>query len=52
MTTDGEAPKKSLTDAIKKALSMLSFSADVFLGLFDDNAYVQQRQEETAIEVA
>ena len=52
MTTDGEAPKKSLTDAIKKALSMLGFSADVFLGLFDDDEYVQQRQEETAIEVA
>lgn len=51
-TTDGEAPKKSLTDAIKKALSMLGFSADVFLGMFDDNEYVQQRREETAIEVA
>ena len=52
MTTDGEAPKKSLTDAIKKALSMLGFSADVFLGLFDDDDYVKQRREETAIEVA
>lgn len=52
MTTDGEAPKKSLTDAIKKALSMLGFSADVFLGMFDDRDYVQQRQEEEAIEQA
>ncbi|OUM27999.1 hypothetical protein B8W70_15490 [Pseudomonas sp. 1239] len=51
-TTDGEAPKKSLTDAIKKALSMLGFSADVFLGMFDDTDYFKQRQEETAIEVA
>lgn len=51
-TTDGEAPKKSLTDAIKKSLSMLGFNADVFLGLFDDSDYFQQRQEETAIEVA
>lgn len=51
-TTDGEAPKKSLTDAIKKSLSMLGFSADVFLGLFDDRDYVQQRQEEEAIEQA
>jgi hypothetical protein len=49
MTTDGEAPKKSLTDAIKKALSMLGFSADVFLGLFDDEGYVQQLKEEEAI---
>ncbi|WP_046382666.1 hypothetical protein [Pseudomonas veronii] len=52
MTTDGEAPKKSLTDAIKKALSMLGFSADVFLGLFDDQDYVQQLQAEQAIEQA
>jgi hypothetical protein len=52
MTTDGEAPKKSLTDAIKKALSMLGFSADVFLGLFDDQAYVNQLKEEQAIEQA
>ncbi|NWC11909.1 hypothetical protein HX776_24285 [Pseudomonas agarici] len=51
-TTDGEAPKKSLTDAIKKSLSMLGFSADVFLGMFDDRDYVQQRQEEEAIEQA
>lgn len=52
MTTDGEAPKKSLTDAIKKALSMLGFSADVFLGMFDDRDYVQQLQEEQAMEQA
>jgi hypothetical protein len=52
MTTDGEAPKKSLTDAIKKALSMLGFSADVFLGLFDDQTYVDQLKEEQAIEQA
>lgn len=51
-TTDGEAPKNSLTDAIKKSLSMLGFSADVFLGMFDDRDYVQQRQEEEAIELA
>lgn len=51
-TTDGEAPKKSLTDAIKKALSMLGFSADVFLGMFDDQNYVQQLQAEQAIEHA
>lgn len=51
-TTDGEAPKKSLTDAIKKSLSMLGFSADVFLGMFDDRDYVQQLQAEQAIEQA
>lgn len=51
-TTDGEAPKKSLTDAIKKSLSMLGFSADVFLGMFDDQTYVEQLKEEQAIEQA
>lgn len=44
--TDEEAPKKSLTDAITKALSMLGFSADVFLGLYDDNKYVSDRKHE------
>ena len=38
--TDEEAPKKSLTDAITKGLAMLGFSADVFLGMYDDNKYV------------
>jgi hypothetical protein len=51
-TTDGEAPKKSLTDAIKKSLSMLGFSADVFMGLFDDAEYVDQRKDEELIEQA
>lgn len=52
MLTDGEAPKKSLTDAIKKALSSLGFSADVFLGLFDDKDYVNALADEQAIEQA
>ena len=51
-TTDGEAPKKSLTDAIKKALSMLGFNADVFLGMFEDHDYKAERQEEAALEQA
>lgn len=52
VTTDTEAPKKSLTDAIKKALAMLGFSADIFLGLYDDSDYVRQREEEEQIERA
>lgn len=39
ITCDGEAQKKSLTDAIKKALSLLGFSADVWLGLYDQAEY-------------
>lgn len=44
--TDEEAPKKSLTDAMSKALSWLGFGADVHLGLFDDNKYVADRKQE------
>jgi len=43
---DTDAPKKATTDALTKLLSRLGFNADVFLGLFDDNKYVQQRQRE------
>lgn len=42
ITCDGEAQKKSLTDAIKKALSLLGFSADVWLGLYDQAEYKQE----------
>jgi hypothetical protein len=36
--------KKVLTDLTTKALSKLGFSADVFLGLYDDNKYINQVQ--------
>jgi hypothetical protein len=38
---DKDAGKKSITDALTKAMSHLGMSADVFLGQFDDNAYVE-----------
>lgn len=44
--TDEEAPKKSITDAMSKCLSLLGFGADIHLGLFDDNKYVADRQRE------
>ena len=40
MMLDEDAPKKAMTDALTKGLSHLGVSADVFLGLFDDNRYV------------
>lgn len=52
MSVDAEAPKKSLTDAIKKGLAMLGFSADIFLGLYDDQDYVAERKAEAALEQA
>lgn len=50
--TDMEAPKKSLTDAVKKSLSMLGFSADVFLGLFDDEGYVEAATTKASLKKA
>lgn len=37
--TESEPQKKSLSDAIKKALSMLGFNADIYLGMYDDVGY-------------
>ncbi|WP_145538629.1 transcription termination factor [Yersinia kristensenii] len=52
LTCDSEVTKKSLTDATKKALSQLGFSADVFLGLFDDLGYRTDNAAEFAIKNA
>ncbi|WP_438279668.1 hypothetical protein [Pseudomonas alabamensis] len=52
VSNDDEAPKKSLTDAIKKALSSLGFSADVFLGMHDDRSYVASLEDEQRIKDA
>ncbi len=43
---DEDGPKKSLTDAITKALSQLGFSADIFMGRYDDNKYVAELRGE------
>lgn len=43
---DGDCMKKATTDAITKCLSYLGFSADVFLGQFDDNKYVAETNRE------
>lgn len=58
---DEDAAKKALTDAITKGLSYLGFSADVFMGKFDDNRYVeslkqrmsaQQQERDLRLEIA
>lgn len=41
LRTDEDAPKKSLTDAVTKAASQLGFAASIYLGLYDDNKYVE-----------
>ncbi len=40
---DDDFAKKIETDTLTKALSRLGFNADVFLGLFDDQRYVDAR---------
>lgn len=46
LVRDDDAGKKAMTDALTKGLSHLGLSADVFLGLFDDNKYVSQVREQ------
>lgn len=48
--TDEDAPKKSVTDALIKALSMIGFAGDIFMGRFDDSKYVNDLRREIADE--
>jgi len=41
--TDEEAPKKSLTDAVSKCLVQLGFAANIYMGVWDDSKYVNDR---------
>jgi len=52
MQTDTEFAKKSLTDALNKAASMFGFNSDIYLGKYDDVAYVQEIGNEFAMEEA
>lgn len=49
---DEDFCKKVETNTISKALSKLGFSADVFMGLFDDNDYLNQIKTSQDIEKA
>lgn len=40
--TDEEAPKKSITDCLSKCALLLGVSADVHMGAFDDNKYLNE----------
>lgn len=46
--TDEDAPKKSVTDALVKALSMIGFAGDIFMGRYDDSKYVNDLKAEAA----
>lgn len=52
ISTDDEYAKKSLSDAVKKALSMFGVNADIYLGEFDDQGYVDELRQDMAIEKA
>jgi hypothetical protein len=52
MIIDDEAPKKSLTDAMKKCLSLVGICSDVFMGEFDDRSYVDAAQLESDLKKA
>lgn len=43
---DDEAFKKATSDGITKSLSYLGFSADIFMGLWDDQKYVERLKTE------
>lgn len=47
--TEMEPVKKSVTDALKKAASMLGFGSDIHLGMFEDLDYVQEAQNESLL---
>jgi hypothetical protein len=49
---DDEAFKKAFTDAITNALKMIGVGADVHMGLFDDNKYVNTMRDEFSEEPA
>lgn len=49
LKNDDEAFKKAYTDALTNALKMLGAGADVHMGLWDGNKYVDEKQEPPAV---
>lgn len=47
MMLDEDAPKKSVTDALVKAMSMVGFAGDIFLGRWDDSGYTREAAQVT-----
>jgi hypothetical protein len=43
---DDQFAKKVETDTLTKAISKLGFNADIFMGKFDDQRYVEEMKEE------
>lgn len=52
LKSDDEAFKKAFTDAVTNALKLIGVGADVHMGMFDDNKYVNTMKAEFAEEPA
>lgn len=48
LKSDDEAFKKAFTDAVTNALKLIGVGADVHMGMFDDNKYVNTMRQEFA----
>lgn len=48
LKSDDEAFKKAFTDAVTNALKLIGVGADIHMGMFDDNKYVNAMKEEFA----
>lgn len=48
LRSDDEAFKKAFTDAVTNGLKLIGVGADVHMGMFDDNKYVNSMKEEFA----
>jgi hypothetical protein len=48
LNSDDEAFKKAYTDALTNALKMIGVGADIHMGMFDDNKYVNTMRDEFA----
>jgi hypothetical protein len=46
---DKEYEKKSITDAVTKALALLGFAADIRMGMWDEADYVLQQRDEFGV---
>lgn len=46
LMVDEDAGKKSVTDGMVKALSMIGFAGDIFTGQWDDSKYVEWAEEQ------
>lgn len=49
---DKDFMKKMETDTLTKALSKLGFNADVFMGEFEDESYLEERRAEAELEAS